>query len=53
MPNYVITVFKILELLESENDLRSLKYLLNHCSSSSISVPNFMSGCPYPEFMAS
>ena len=52
MQYYVITIFKTVEQLESESDLQSLKYLLNHCSSSVTSVPNFASGHPYPDFVA-
>ena len=40
------------EQLEGENDLQTLKYLLNHCSSSATSVPIFISGHPYPDFTA-
>ena len=45
---YISTIVKIVEKLVSENDLQSLKYLLNHCSSSA-----FMSGHPYSDFIYS
>ena len=48
---YHIMQYYVITILESENDLQGLKYLLKHSSSSATSALIFMSGHPYHDFI--